>query len=192
MAFREKRSDTLVRSVERTYGVDFGVRNDMELGTLLRRRGFESQSQILKAYKGELGFHPAKRRVFISFHSDDFSKSQGLRLMFLNQNLELDLEDVSRKAIRSDNECYVRAALKCRIQKADVLLCVVGNGTGSREWVEWEIQTALSLGVPVCGLRIPNTFGKFPNFFKNKNYLLSAWSPEGITAVIESAIARGV
>lgn len=191
MAFREKRSDTLIKNVERKYGVDLNVRGDMKLGSLLKIRGYETQSQYLKAYRGDLDSHPKKRRIFISFHSDDFAKSQGLRLMFLNQNLELDLEDVSRKAIRSENETYVRAALKARIEKADVVLCVLGNGTGSREWVDWEIQTAIQLGIPVCGVRISGTYGKFPEYLRSCNTLIAEWQPVAITKVIEMAIARG-
>jgi hypothetical protein len=36
---RQKRADTLVGTVEREYGVDFGVRSDMHLGTLRDRTG---------------------------------------------------------------------------------------------------------------------------------------------------------
>ncbi len=44
---RRKRSDTRVGTIEQQYGVDFGVRSDMELGTLLRQTGAESLSDLL-------------------------------------------------------------------------------------------------------------------------------------------------
>ena len=46
---RQKRGDTLVRTLRRTYGPDFapGVRSDMRLDTLRERMG-ESLSKILK------------------------------------------------------------------------------------------------------------------------------------------------
>ena len=46
---RQKRGDTLVRTLRETYGSDFasGVRGDMRLDTLRERRG-KSLSQILK------------------------------------------------------------------------------------------------------------------------------------------------
>ena len=53
---RQKRSDTNVGTVEEQYGIDFGVRSDMELGTLLKRRGADSLSQLLEQERaGESG-----------------------------------------------------------------------------------------------------------------------------------------
>ena len=48
---RQKRGDTLVRTLRRTYGPDFapGVRSDMRLDTLRERFGDESLSQMVKA-----------------------------------------------------------------------------------------------------------------------------------------------
>ena len=47
---RQKRGDTLVSTLRKTYGPDFapGVRGDMRLDTLRKRSGDESLSQILK------------------------------------------------------------------------------------------------------------------------------------------------
>jgi len=46
---RTKRGDTLVGSVEEKYNLNFGVRSDMHLSTLLARRGVESLSELLRA-----------------------------------------------------------------------------------------------------------------------------------------------
>ena len=46
--FRQKRGDTHVGTIEKKYGVDFGVRSDMHLETLRKRMGDESMTQILK------------------------------------------------------------------------------------------------------------------------------------------------
>jgi hypothetical protein len=45
---RQKRGDTHVGSIEDEYGVDFGVRSDMHLGTLLRREEVESLDELLR------------------------------------------------------------------------------------------------------------------------------------------------
>lgn len=50
---REKRGDTLVRTIEEQYHVDFGVRSDMRLDTLKERLGVETLSEALRAAKGE-------------------------------------------------------------------------------------------------------------------------------------------
>ncbi len=48
---RQKRGDTLVRTLRQEYGPNFapGVRSDMRLDTLRERVGDESLSQMLKA-----------------------------------------------------------------------------------------------------------------------------------------------
>ena len=47
---RKKRSDTLVRTLRKTYGEDFaeGTREDAHLGTILEREGVDSLSEYLR------------------------------------------------------------------------------------------------------------------------------------------------
>jgi len=47
---RQKRSDTLVATLRETYGEDFakGYRSDAQLGTVLKREGVDSLTQLLK------------------------------------------------------------------------------------------------------------------------------------------------
>lgn len=44
---REKRGDTHVSTIEQTYGLDFGVRGDMHLDTLLEKKGVESLNDLI-------------------------------------------------------------------------------------------------------------------------------------------------
>lgn len=44
---RHKRSDTLVKTIEKKYDVDLGVRGDMKLGNLLNERGVDSLNDLL-------------------------------------------------------------------------------------------------------------------------------------------------
>lgn len=48
---REKRSDTHTGTIEAMYGVDFGVRSDMQLGTLKRREGVTTLSELLEKWR---------------------------------------------------------------------------------------------------------------------------------------------
>jgi len=50
-SLREKRGDTLVRTIEEQYHVDFGVRGDMRLDTLLEHRNASSLSELLEKAK---------------------------------------------------------------------------------------------------------------------------------------------
>ncbi|MEK7092825.1 MAG: hypothetical protein AAB907_04330 [Patescibacteria group bacterium] len=44
----QKRSDTLVKTIERKYGVDLGYRSDAKLHTVLKKEGLPSLSKLLK------------------------------------------------------------------------------------------------------------------------------------------------
>jgi hypothetical protein len=45
---RQKRGDTHVGTIEQRYGVDFGVRTDMELETLRQRTGLNSIDDLIR------------------------------------------------------------------------------------------------------------------------------------------------
>jgi len=44
----QKRGDTLVKTIEKKYGVDLGYRSDAELHTVLKKEGLPSLSKLLK------------------------------------------------------------------------------------------------------------------------------------------------
>lgn len=44
---REKRGDTFVGTIEKKYGVDFGVRSNMHLDTLLEKKNVDSLNDLL-------------------------------------------------------------------------------------------------------------------------------------------------
>lgn len=46
--FRRKREDTKIGTIEKQYGVNFGVRSDKKLGTFLKEQGFPSLSKALE------------------------------------------------------------------------------------------------------------------------------------------------
>lgn len=46
--FQRKRGDTLIRTIEKDYKVDFGVRGDKRLSTYLKENGLPSLSKALK------------------------------------------------------------------------------------------------------------------------------------------------
>lgn len=44
----KKRGDTLVKTIEKKYGVDLGYRSDAKLHTVLKEEGLPSLSKLLK------------------------------------------------------------------------------------------------------------------------------------------------
>jgi len=47
--FRKKRGDTKIKTIEKKYGVDFGVRGDMKLDTFLDKKGYPSLSKAVRS-----------------------------------------------------------------------------------------------------------------------------------------------
>jgi len=45
---RKKRGDTLVKTIEKKYKIDLGVRSDAKLSTVLNRTGASSLSKLVK------------------------------------------------------------------------------------------------------------------------------------------------
>ena len=44
---RQKRGDTHIGTIEKKYGVDFGVRSDMHLDTYLKKNNIESLNDLI-------------------------------------------------------------------------------------------------------------------------------------------------
>jgi hypothetical protein len=49
---RDKRDDTHVGTIEKKYDRDFGVRSDMQLGTLLKQTGKNSLNDLIESRVG--------------------------------------------------------------------------------------------------------------------------------------------
>src|SRR6185437_6016948 len=189
--FRRKRADTRVLAVERRYGVDLNARADMRLGTLLRQRGFDSLSQLLRARAGQLSRHASARRVFLSFHREDLRQVTGFRLMLANQGIELSIgRDVNRRRVASEHSAYVKEALRKRIRESEVVLCLIGNRTAWREGVDWELRTARSYGIGIAGARLKGSHGRPPAPLIQADAPIARWDPTEIIAAIEAAAAR--
>lgn len=189
--FRRKNSNTKVGNVEKKYGVDLNARSDATLGNLLQRRGFDSQSQLIKAYKGQLTDHARTRKLFLSFHHEDRHQVNGFRLMSYAKNLPIDFHDGSvRSAVNSEASAYLRSVIRNKISRCSVLVCLVGNGTAWRDWVEWEIRTAIELCKGICAVRLKGSRGRAPKILNEIGVKVTPWDANAIVAAIECAAAR--
>lgn len=188
---RSKRGDTLVGSVERLYGITANARADMKLATLLRERGFASQTEFPRAHRGCLDHHSASRSVFLSFHREDLRQVTGFRLMMSNERLALDISDEpNRVPVNSERSSYIKRALRERIAQVDVVVCMIGNRTAWRDWVEWELETAYSLRRGICGVRLKGSRGQAPALLRDLGGPVARWDIPKIVSAIECAAAR--
>ena len=190
--FRTTRDDTLVRTIEARYGIDLHARADTKLGNLLKQRGFDSLSQLLRAYRGELTNHASKRRIYLSFHVEDLPQVRGFRLMAHAPNLKIDFHDGSlREVINSENGSYIKQQIRSIIERASVVVCLIGNGTAWREWVDWELDTAYELRKGICGIRLEDSRGRSPQLLNDLHAPIARWGDvRDLIAVIECAAAR--
>jgi len=189
--FRQKRSDSLVGSVERTYGISLNARSDMMLGTLLRERGFDSLSQLLRAFRKQSTSHAAHRSVFLSFHREDLLQVNGFRLMMANDRLDLQIsDDPNRHPVGSEKSSYIKNVLRSRISEVDVVICMIGNGTAWRDWVDWELNAALESRRGLCGVRLKGSVGRAPAILREVDAPVASWKLPDIISAIECAAAR--
>lgn len=189
--FRQKRGDTLVGTIETQYGIDLHARSDMTLENLLEYRGFDSLTQLLTAYRGEARCHARRRRIFLSFHAEDRAQVQGFRLMAYNESVDLEFYDSSlQEPINSERAEYIKRQLKSMVQRASVVVCLIGNGTAWRDWVDWELRTAVELGKGVCGVRLKGSYGRTPPLLSQIGVPVAQWDMQQIVAAIECAAAR--
>ncbi len=188
--FRRKNSNTKVENVEEAYGLDLNARGDMKLGNLLSRRGFDSQSRLVRAAKGQLTEHARQRRLFLSFHYEDRNQVQGFRLMAHNPHSPIDFYDGSlRSPINSAESAYLKRVIYGKIKACSVVVCLIGNGTAWRDWVDWELDTALALGKGICGVRLKGSRGRTPEVLSRIGAPIAKWDQEEIIAAIERAAA---
>jgi hypothetical protein len=190
--FRSTRDDALIRTIEARYGIDLHARGDTKLGNLLTPRGFDSLTQLLRAYRGELTYHACKRRIYLSFHVEDLAQVRGFRLMARAPKLEIEFHDGSlRDVINSTRGSYIKQQIRSIIQKASVVVCLIGNGTAWRDWVEWELRTAFELGKGICGIRLKDSHGRAPGILTDIGAPIARWgNVQDLISVIECAAAR--
>jgi hypothetical protein len=189
--FRQKRSDTTVGSIEDTYDINLNARRDMLLGNLLVMRGFTSQNQLLKAYRGGATEFACKRRVFTSFDYDDIKQVQGFRLMLMNPRVALEFTDMSLRAeINSDRGPYLRQQIRLKMQPCSVILCHIGDATAWSEWVNWELQAAHEAHKGLCGVRLKGSRGRAPQVLRDLDAPVAQWDVGQAIAAIECAAAR--
>jgi hypothetical protein len=189
--FRQKRGDTPIGTVESTYGICLNARRDMLLSNLLEERGFDSLSQLLRAYKGQATCHARRRKLFFSFHYEDRQQVNGFRLMAHNPKLDIDFFDGSvREAVDSQSSAYIRRTIAEKIRLASVVVCLIGNGTAWRDWVDWEINKGLDLRKGICGVRLKHARGAAPQILRDTGAVIASWDLSQIVAAIECAASR--
>ena len=88
-----------------------------------------------------------KKRVFISFKSEDKQQVWGVRLLASNPDFDVDFFDESvRTPIKSQDNIYIRSKIREKINRTSVTLCMIGLNTHASDWVKWELEESIGKG----------------------------------------------
>ncbi|NOR57661.1 MAG: TIR domain-containing protein [Sulfurimonas sp.] len=124
-----------------------------------------------------------KRRIFVSYyHAEDSKYKNTLKMWSKNSDFNLDFYDHSADvSIKSTNEGVIRQVISTKINKSNLVICIVGKNTHSRKWVNWELEKAKKLNKRIIAVKIKSTYKspeallnsgtKFINSFNKKDIL---------------------
>jgi hypothetical protein len=92
--------------------------------------------------------------IFIS-HSWSYSEDlENLRNLLRNRgyfNVEFE-EAGADEPINSANAAYIKQRLKQKIKNSNIVLAIAGMYASYSEWMEWELDKALELDIPIVGI----------------------------------------
>ncbi len=99
------------------------------------------------------------RNVFVSHHHKDDSSVDGLASMvsgkgyqFRNSSIRVKPENQQRIDNKKISDNTIKRLLRMKMRWASQVIVVIGKETHTRPWVNWEIETAKSLGKPIIGV----------------------------------------
>jgi hypothetical protein len=97
-----------------------------------------------------------KRKIFVSYHSKNDARYKNLLNAWQNnQDFEFDFHDNSVGiSIKTDKEDRIKAGITSKLNKSNLLLCIVGKETHLRPMVNWELEKAKELGKKIIIIKI--------------------------------------
>jgi hypothetical protein len=124
-------------------------------------------------------------RIFISHSWNYIDDLKNLRNLletrgYFNVQFEEATPDVP---INSDNAYYIRQRLKQKISNSDIVLGIAGMYASYSDWMEWELDKAIELGVPIVGV-IPRGQERISTVVSSRSKEDVRWNTESIVAAI--------
>lgn len=124
-------------------------------------------------------------KIFIS-HSWQYSDTlEALRdLINARSHFGATYEESTKDdPINSENANYVKARLAQKIGNSDIVLALAGIYASHSSWMEWELDKAIDLGVPIVGV-IPRGQERISTIVSSRSLVDVRWSTESIIAAI--------
>lgn len=92
-------------------------------------------------------------------------------------------ESTRDKPINSDDEGYVKRRLAQKIANSDVILVLAGVYASHSSWMQWELDKAIELGIPVIGV-IPRGQDRISTIVSTRSVVDIKWNTESIVSAI--------
>ena len=95
------------------------------------------------------------KHAFLSFEAEDRNLVGMFRDQVKDKDTGLSLVDHSvTQPFGSSFSPYIRSQVTQKIRSAPLTICLIGTRTANSPWVGWEIDTAVSLGRTLLGIRL--------------------------------------
>lgn len=126
-------------------------------------------------------------KVFISHSWDYVEDLTSLRnLLGKRGYFHVEFQEVPpTEPINSSNSNYVKKVLSDKIANSDVMLGLAGMYASRSDWMEWELDKANELGVPVVGV-IPRGQERVSDIVRQRAKTSVRWNTESIVAAIRN------
>ena len=75
-----------------------------------------------------------------------------------------------QEPFNSTNVVYIQRQITELINRPSFTVCLIGNTTHMRPWVDWELQKTEELGKGIVGVKLHSAFQDFPPSIFNFDY----------------------
>ena len=124
-------------------------------------------------------------KIFISHSWDNDQDHKDLKKLLNDRgyfNVEF-VEATKDEPINSVNATYIKQKLKNKIENSNIILGLAGIYASHSEWMEWELEKAVNLGIPIVGVA-PNGQKRLSSVVTSKSVKDVRWNTESIVQAI--------
>ncbi len=124
-------------------------------------------------------------KIFIS-HSWQYTNTlEALRnLINARSHFSATYEESTKdKPINSEDEGYVKIRLAQKIGNSNIVLALAGLYASHSSWMEWELDKAIQLGIPIVGV-IPSGQERISTIVSSRSKIDVRWNTESIISAI--------
>ncbi len=123
--------------------------------------------------------------IFISHSWDNDKHHKDLKKLLNNRGyFNVEFEEATKdEPIDSENATYIKQALKKKIENSNIILGLAGIYASHSEWMQWELEKAVSLGIPIIGVA-PSGQERLSTVVTSKSVKDVRWNTESIVQAI--------